>query len=99
MQQMTVACKLCICDCDLQIGSAEQYAQAGDVILSPEVTGVVAGHCTVDTLQNDNSRLVSMSQQEVVKCSWHPFHPIAAAAAAAAAAAELPADECKLILL
>ena len=50
----------------LQIGSAEQYAQAGDVILSPEVAAVAAGHCTVDPLESNNSRLVSMSEQAVV---------------------------------
>lgn len=53
----------------LQIGSAEQFAQAGDVILSPEVTSVTAGHCSVDPLEGNNSRLVSMSQQEVVSMS------------------------------
>ena len=63
----------------LQIGAAEQYAQAGDVILSPEVTKVTAGHCTVDALESDNSRLVCMSQQEVVSnpnlCFTLPAHP------------------------
>ncbi len=50
----------------LQIGSAEQYAQAGDVILSPEVAAVAAGLCTVDPLESNDARLVSMSQQAVV---------------------------------
>lgn len=50
----------------LQIGSAEQYAQAGDVILSPEVAGVTAGHCTVTPLEGNNARLVSMSHSAVV---------------------------------
>ena len=50
----------------LQIGSAEQYAQAGDVILSPEVAAVAAGLCTVDALESNDARLVSMSQQAVV---------------------------------
>lgn len=50
----------------LQIGSAEQYAQAGDVILSPEVAGVTAGHCTVTPLEGNNARLVSMSKSAVV---------------------------------
>ncbi|KAL0052814.1 hypothetical protein WJX82_008196 [Trebouxia sp. C0006] len=48
-----------------QIGSAEQYAQAGDVILSPEVAAVAAGLCTVDALESNDARLVSMSQQAV----------------------------------
>ena len=50
----------------LQSGSAEQYAQAGDVILSPEVAAVAAGLCTVDALESNDARLVSMSQQAVV---------------------------------
>ena len=68
----------------LQIGSAEQYAQAGDVILSPEVAGVTAGHCTTTPLEGNNARLVSMSKSAVVSgicpdlpmCSWccHVLH-------------------------
>lgn len=50
----------------MQIGSAEQYAQAGDVILSPEVAGVTAGHCSVTPLEGNNARLVSMSKSAVV---------------------------------
>ena len=50
----------------VQIGSAEQYAQAGDVILSPEVAGVTAGHCSVTPLEGNNARLVSMSKSAVV---------------------------------
>ncbi|KAL3159729.1 hypothetical protein ABBQ38_010135 [Trebouxia sp. C0009 RCD-2024] len=48
-----------------QIGSAEQYAQAGDVILSPEVAEVTAGHCSVTPLEGNNARLVSMSKSAV----------------------------------
>ena len=63
----------------LQIGSAEQYAQAGDVILSPEVAAVAAGLCTVDALESNDARLVSMSQQAVVSacasvCSCIALH-------------------------
>ncbi len=63
----------------LQIGSAEQYAQAGDVILSPEVAAVAAGLCTVDALESNDARLVSMSQQAVVSacasvCSCITLH-------------------------
>ena len=50
----------------MQIGSAEQYAQAGDVILSPEVAGVTVGHCTVTPLEGNNARLVSMSKSAIV---------------------------------
>lgn len=50
----------------LQIASAEQYAQAGDVILSPEVAGVTRGLCAVDPLEGNNARLVSMSESLVV---------------------------------
>lgn len=50
----------------LQIGSAEQYAQAGDVILSPEVAGVTDGHCSVTPLEGNNARLVSMSKSAFV---------------------------------
>lgn len=50
----------------MQIGSAEQYAQAGDVILSPEVAEVTAGHCSVTPLEGNNARLVSMSKSAVV---------------------------------
>ena len=50
----------------MQIGSAEQYAQAGDVILSPEVAEVTADHCSVTPLEGNNARLVSMSKSAVV---------------------------------
>lgn len=50
----------------LQIASAEQCAQAGDVILSPEVAGVTRGLCSVDPLEGNNARLVSMSESLVV---------------------------------
>ena len=55
----------------LQIGSAEQYAQAGDVILSPEVAAVTAGHCTCDQLESNNARLVSMAEPAVVSQPPH----------------------------
>lgn len=55
----------------LQIASAEQYAQAGDVILSPEVAGVTRGLCSVDPLEGNNARLVSMSESLVVSSNWH----------------------------
>lgn len=50
----------------LQIASAEQYAQAGDVILSPEVAGVTRGLCSLDPLEGNNARLVSMSDSLAV---------------------------------
>ena len=53
----------------LQIASAEQYAQAGDVILSPEVAGVTRGLCSVDPLEGNNARLVSMSESLVVNAN------------------------------
>ena len=43
-----------------QIGTAETYANPGDVILSPEVVGLVGDACQTASLESGNGRLIKL---------------------------------------
>ena len=43
-----------------QIGTAEAFANPGDVILSPEVVGLVGDACQTASLESGNGRLIKL---------------------------------------
>ena len=61
----------------LQIATAEEFANAGDVIMSPEVARTLLNHCEVELLERDNARLISMhTTAEVLTCLLAPVHAL-----------------------
>ena len=61
----------------LQIATAEEFANAGDVIMSPEVARTLLNHCEVELLERDNARLISMhTTAEVRACLLTPAHAL-----------------------
>ena len=70
-------CSLADHHCCLQIATAEEFANAGDVIMSPEVARTLLNHCEVELLERDNARLISMhTTAEVLTCPLAPLHAL-----------------------
>ncbi len=61
----------------MQIATAEEFANAGDVIMSPEVARTLLNHCEVELLERDNARLISMhTTAEVLSCLFALMHAL-----------------------